>query len=124
MLWFIHGCVGLMIDDFKPDPKAARTTVAFDGLIDGTLFVGKATYQVRMGQTTVPTAVLTEATNMTVAERFTGKTVTLEAPNGKNRDILREVAKYTESLEKKVETLTKRVEQLEQYMLPKDNGLF
>lgn len=124
MIWFIHGDVGLMIDDYKPDPESARTTVAFDGLIDGTLFIGKASYQVRMGKTTVPTAVLSEATNMSVTERITGKIATLEAPKGNPRDILRALAKYTEAQARKVEDLTKRVEQLEQYMLPKDNGLF
>lgn len=124
MLWFVHGCVGLMIDDFKPDPKSVRSTVAFDGLIDGTLCVGKANYQVRLGHATVPTAVLAEATNMSVVERFTGKTVTLEAPKGHNRDLLRELAKYTESLEKKIEALTKRVSELETQWIPKDNGLF
>jgi len=113
-----------MADDFKPDPESVYSTVAFEGLIDGTLFVGKAAYEVRCAKTKVQTAVLASAKTMSVTERMTGRVITMEAPNGNPRDILRALADGAVKAEKKLADLEKRVVALEQYMLPKDNGLF
>lgn len=123
MRYLIYGNSGLMGCPFTTNPGQVMVSVSFEEPLDGTLLLGKAAYPVRGGKASVPVQVYEQAKTATFTATD-GKTITLEVPNGDLRDLVQAVSESVAKAEARLADLKKRVEELEQYMLPKDNGLF
>lgn len=123
MRYLIYGNAGLMGCPFTTNPGQVMVSVSFDDPLEGTLLLGKAAYPVRGGKASVPVQVYEQAKTATFTATD-GKTITLEVPNGDLRDLVRAVSESVAKAEARLADLKKRVEELEQYTLPKDNGLF
>lgn len=123
MKYLIYGNAGLMGCPFTTNPGQVIVSVSFEEPLDGTLLLGKAAYPVRGGKASVPVQVYEQAKTATFTATD-GKTITLEVPNGDLRDLVRAVSESVAIAEAQLAELKKRVSDLENQWIPKDNGLF
>lgn len=123
MRYLIYGNAGLMGCPFTTNSGQVMVSVSFEEPLDGTLLLGKAAYPVRGGKASVPVQTYEQAKTATFTATD-GKTITLEVPNGDLRDLVRAVSESVAKEEAQLADLKKRVFDLENQWIPKDNGLF
>lgn len=123
MRYLIYSNAGLMGCPFTTNPGQVMVSVSFEEPLDGTLLLGKAAYPVRGGKASVPVLTYEHAKTATFTAND-GKTITLEVPNGDLHDLVRAVSESVAKAEARLADLTKRVSDLENQWIPKDNGLF
>ena len=124
MHYFIYDNVGLMGCEFKPSPGQKQSAITFDSPVNGTLVISNSTFPVTNGEARVPTRLLAEAKQIVLTETGKSNVICLQAPSGSVFDIIRALAEGNKQKSNRIADLEKRVQELERYCLPNDNGLF